>query len=321
MTLGAPNMHHLPSDHAARVTAAKRSLDGLSVGDAFGERFFVAPDQALHLIELRALPSPPWSFTDDTVMAMSIVDVLEEFGDVEQDVLAGLFAGRYRLDPARGYGGGAHEILGRLAVGEPWTDVSPEAFNGTGSMGNGGAMRAAPIGAYFAGDFAKAARAAARSAEVTHAHAEGQAGAVAVAVAAAWMCAGGTHSQEMYEAVLDATPEGETRRGVSVAMSLPESTDTAAAVQTLGNGSRVLAQDTVPFALWCAARHLGDFEGAMWRTVSGLGDRDTTCAIVGGIICAAPNVGIPEEWLEAREDLDRMSRSLVRTGTHGTRGA
>ena len=72
-----------------------------------------------------------------------------------------------------------------------------------------------------------------------------------------------------------------------------------------------LAQDTVPFALWCVARHLGDFEEAMWRTVSGLGDRDTTCAIAGGIIAAAPTASIPSEWLDAREDLDRMSRTLI----------
>ena len=42
----------------------------------------------------------------------------------------------------------------------------------------------------------------------------------------------------------------------------------------------------------------------MWQTVAGLGDRDTTCAIVGGIVaCAGPVWGIPDEWLRRREDL------------------
>jgi ADP-ribosylglycohydrolase len=72
----------------------------------------------------------------------------------------------------------------------------------------------------------------------------------------------------------------------------------------LGNGTRVSAQDTVPFALWCAARHLGDYEEALWQTVSGLGDRDTTCAIVGGIVAVSTGVeGIPGLWLRRREML------------------
>ena len=49
---------------------------------------------------------------------------------------------------------------------------------------------------------------------------------------------------------------------------------------------------------------LGDFEGAMWETVSGLGDRDTTCAIVGGIVALylGPD-GLPARWLGEREPL------------------
>jgi ADP-ribosylglycohydrolase len=66
----------------------------------------------------------------------------------------------------------------------------------------------------------------------------------------------------------------------------------------------VCAHDTVPFALWCAARHLDDFAAALWTTVSGLGDRDTTCAIVGGIVAlAVGEAGIPAEFLAAREPL------------------
>ena len=38
--------------------------------------------------------------------------------------------------------------------------------------------------------------------------------------------------------------------------------------------------------------------------VSGLGDRDTTCAIVGGIVASHTGLQvIPSEWLESREHL------------------
>jgi ADP-ribosylglycohydrolase len=72
----------------------------------------------------------------------------------------------------------------------------------------------------------------------------------------------------------------------------------------LGSGYRVIASDTVPFALWCAARHLDDYAEALWATVAGLGDRDTTCAIVGGIVAlSAGRASIPADWLAAREPL------------------
>jgi ADP-ribosylglycohydrolase len=59
------------------------------------------------------------------------------------------------------------------------------------------------------------------------------------------------------------------------------------AARLLGSGLKGTAPDTVPFALWCAARHIDHYEQALWATVSGLGDRDTTCAIVGGVVALA----------------------------------
>lgn len=244
-------------------------------------------------------------------MALSIVDVLSEGRGVDQNRLADFFGARYRLDPGRGYGPGAHRILERIAAGEAWLEVSSSAFGGGGSMGNGGAMRSAPIGAYFFDDLSTVVSEARRSAEVTHYHPEGQAGAIAVAIAAAMVCAGCASPTALLAAVLEHTPDGETRAGLEQAARLPLDYDVRSAVAALGNGSRIISQDTVPFALWCVARHLGNYEEAMWNTVSGLGDRDTTCAIVGGIVALDPSATIPPAWLAARESLDRLDRSLL----------
>jgi ADP-ribosylglycohydrolase len=291
-----------------RLSSARASLDGLSVGDAFGEQFFGQTERVEDRIQRREIPSAPWHVTDDTIMAMSIVDVLAEQGSIHQHALAALFGRRYLVDPARGYGGTAHGILKRLAMGEPWSVVAHDVFDGVGSMGNGGAMRAAPIGAFFHDDRGRAAHEARLSAEVTHAHPEGQAGAMAVAVAAAFVAAGGESSSEFFEVVLSHTPESETRNTIARASVLPKDYDVRTAVSALGNGSRVISQDTVPFALWCAAHNMHSYETALWRTVSGLGDRDTTCAIVGGIVSLRTDNVIPTLWLSARESLLEVAR-------------
>jgi ADP-ribosylglycohydrolase len=291
----------------AQLKRARRALEGLSVGDAFGECYFVPPKDALEMIATRSLAGGRWSWTDDTAMASAIYTVLAKHGAIDRDALAAEFARRYQRDPRRGYGATAHEILANLGLGAPWREIAGAVFEGKGSMGNGGAMRAAPVGAYFAEDYARAAEEARASAEVTHAHPEGKAGAIAAAVATAWAWQhredASVGAAELFETVLRFTPEGSTKRGIELAAKLPDGTSVAEAVTSLGNGSRVISEDTVPFALWCAAHHLDDYEDALWTTVSGLGDRDTTCAITGGIVVFTSEAPIPEEWLAAREPL------------------
>jgi len=113
---------------------------------------------------------------------------------------------------------------------------------------------------------------------------------------------------EILQAAVAFTPDGETRAGISRALRLPLGSPVRTAVSALGNGSRVISQDTVPFALWCAARHLAHFEDALWATVSGFGDRDTTCAIVGGIVSlGVGRDALPSEWLASRESLTTLA--------------
>lgn len=306
MTSNAPGID-LPSDHAERMERAHTSLAGLSVGDAFGERFFWVHD--LRDISVRRLPAAPWHYTDDTAMALSIVETLDQHGRIDCDALARRLAQRFADQPGRGYGAMAQRILAEIGSGVPWQEASGKAFGGEGSMGNGGAMRIGPVGGYFADDLGAVVENARASAQVTHAHPDGQAGAIAAAVAAAqaWRLRGTQGSESgrtILEAALEHTPQGKTREGLVVAsrLSLDEPVD--AAVEVLGSGNLVVAWDTVPFAVWCAARHIDHYEEALWATVSGLGDRDTTCAIVGSIVALA--VGperIPKAWREAREPL------------------
>ena len=282
------------------INRTELSLAGLSVGDAFGELFF---SHSPHTSTLADLPKHAWRWTDDTHMALSIVEVLKRYGQIDQDALAKAFARRFAEEPWRGYAGGAVRLLSQIALGADWREMSPALFNG-GSFGNGGAMRAAPIGAYFAEDVERAIEAARKSAMITHAHAEGQAGAIAVAVAAALAV---TNPQlkgsEFLMTVVHSTPDSVVRHGIQNSINIPAD-DLYSARSELGTGDKVSAQDTVPFCLWSAAHHLHDFEAALWWTAKGMGDVDTTCAIVGGIVALA--VGeVPEAWLRRREPLPK----------------
>ncbi len=302
-----------------RMERAQCSLDGLSVGDAFGEQFFVDPYQVAALITKRAIPGgvahsiktevapPVWHYTDDTLMALSIVDCLERFGEIDQDWLAADFARRYH--PFRGYGAAMHGFLHRISIGGDWRSEAGELFGGQGSYGNGAAMRIAPLGGYFADDLPKVVQQARLSAEVTHAHPEGIAGGIAVAVAAAlaWQLRDSTRPPrggEFLDLILPHVPESAVRTNIGMARELPPAISVRQAAALLGNGSEVSAQDTVPYTLWCAAQHLDDYEEALWLTLSGLGDIDTTCAIVGGIVSLHVGAeGIPIDWLCSREPL------------------
>lgn len=301
-------MNEASSNVSPRLTRAIHSLQGLSCGDAFGERFFVHPDVAHSLITQRAVPSGPWRYTDDTAMAISILEILEEFGEIHPERLAENFGRRFIADPHRGYGLAMHSLLPELA-GHPqhWRELAPQLFKGNGSFGNGAAMRVAPIGAYFADDLDNLVEQAGLSAMITHSHPEGIAGAIAVALAAAlaWRYKSSPVSPvDFLQQICERTPMSEVHLRISKALALLENTTVDRAASALGSGAQVSAQDTVPFCLWAAALHLNHYEEAMWATVSGLGDRDTTCAIVGGIVVMSAGLeSIPSSWIKTREPL------------------
>jgi ADP-ribosylglycohydrolase len=301
-------MPQLSKNTQDRLTRAIHSLHGLSCGDAFGERFFLHPEVARSLIAQRAVPSPPWRYTDDTAMAIAITEILEEHGEIRQESLAESFGRNFLADSQRGYGAAMHSLLPELASHpKQWKQLAPQLFKGKGSFGNGAAMRVAPVGAYFADDFEAIVKQAELSALITHSHPEGVAGAIAVALAAGLASRSensSVSSQQFLEEICQRTPPSEVRVGIGKARDLADDATVEKAISILGNGADVSAQDTVPFCLWVAARHRSSYEEALWTTVSGLGDRDTTCAIVGGIVSMSAGVEtIPPNWIRSREQI------------------
>ena len=299
--------------------AAGDSLRGLALGDGFGVRWFHqgGGQSALEMIRARATPTEaPFHYTDDTAMAIPIVRVLHTDGRITGQYLAEMFAAAYQADPYRGYGYGMTQLLPRLAA-DPgnWATYARSLFGGEGSLGNGAAMRVAPLGAWFHDDLDQAVQQPALSAQVTHAHPEGIAGAIAVAAAAALSAnsrdASPLTASEMLRRVADVTPDGPIREGLHHAQDLAADTPPWKAADLLGNGQRIRASDTVPFALWCAARHPDNLTDALWATAEGLGDVDTTCAITGGVVGARVGISAaPATWLSLREPLPDWAETL-----------
>lgn len=275
--------------------SARRSLDGLALGDALGKALAYCEGEG----EGRRFPPGPLPFTDDTIQARVIVDHLEARGSIDEPALARAFAEAWAAEPERGYGAVAYWMLARFHQGEDPQAIAQQVFQGEGSKGNGAAMRVAPLGAFFADqDPGILVAQAQRSAAVTHRHPEGQAGAIAVALAAASLTRAEPASGVLRRA-LEGCPAGATREGLERARTLgPTSLDEAAAA--LGLGVDILAEDTVPFALWVVAHFGEDLTGAIAAPMAVLeslfeSDRDTILAIIGGVVGARGDP-LPEEW-------------------------
>ncbi|MFJ2113513.1 MULTISPECIES: ADP-ribosylglycohydrolase family protein [unclassified Streptomyces] len=284
-----------------RFERALASLRGLAVGDALGSQFFVPANYPL--LKRRELPPGTWQWTDDTEMGTSVLAVLAGHGRIDQDALARSFAVRHDFD--RGYGPAVNRMLRLVREGGDWRELAAGLFNGQGSWGNGAAMRIAPLGAWYADDPEQATYQAEVSAYTTHQHREAVVGAMAVAAAAALAAAptGPPTPGALLDGVVALMPRSAVTAGLRRARDMLDYDDGATVAAVLGCGRRTTAHDTVPFALWSAARALGDFERAFWTTAQVGGDVDTTCAIVGGVVAAGPVGAPPEHWRERTEAL------------------
>jgi len=286
-----------------RLDRACLSLDGLSIGDAFGQQFF-SPHVAAEAKPSNP-PTPPWKYTDDTEMAIALTETLRDCEGVDQDFFAGRLVERYRSEPSRGYGAGARRLLEDIAAGGCWKTLSQQLFGGSGSHGNGAAMRVSPLGAWFADDVERTIEQAALSAEVTHTHPEAQVGAIAIALAAGWAWQYDSQpAEELIPWVISKIDQSEVRRRLEWVATYPLDTWAFTIASQVGSGHEISAHDTVPFCIWMAAAFLNDYCEAMWTAARVGGDIDTTCAIIGGIVAMSVGpTGIPPDWKQSREPL------------------
>ncbi|MEA3471268.1 MAG: ADP-ribosylglycohydrolase family protein, partial [Thermodesulfobacteriota bacterium] len=156
---------------------------GSALGDAIGENAFVhIREKSLNdFLERGEL----LTYTDDTAMALGIAESLVRMRKIDQQDLGDTFRRNFENEPWRGYGSGPPVIFSIVKkTNIAYVEAAKSLFGGRGSLGNGAAMRIAPVGLFYhsSHNLYEIAR---LSAEVTHTHPIGVDGAVLQAVAVA----------------------------------------------------------------------------------------------------------------------------------------
>lgn len=253
------------------------------MGDALGLPYEgLSPKRARRLLPGPVRPrllARRMMISDDGEHALMTAEALLSGGDVETE-LARRLRRWFLLFPA-GMGRATARACVRL--------LFRRRPGGVPSAGNGAAMRAAAVGAYFADDPRRREEAVVRIARLTHTDERAIVGARLVALAAACAACG------------DETRFPALAAEIAPAWPLDFSSE---------RGPTGYVLESVPAALGAWLRHPRDFRAAVVDAVEGGGDADTVAAIVGGIVGLADPP--PPEWIGALWEPTRGPRYVRR---------
>lgn len=132
-------------------------------------------------IENQFFFSAPYKpYTDDTAMTKCIAESLIEKKGFDGVDLAKRFVREYFQDPRRGYGANVTSVFHKLKGSKFADPFGParEQFDGLGSLGNGAAMRIAPVALFCYNNLDNLIDVAKKSSEITHTHKLGVNGAI-----------------------------------------------------------------------------------------------------------------------------------------------
>lgn len=272
-----------------RVAAARGAvLRGVLLGDCLGVPTEGGPPspafdgQRLHA----AMDRPVLRFSDDTQLTLALARHLATHPAVAPAVLVQDILAVYESE--RGYGAGMRQVVAAWRAGSDLASAARVAFP-EGSLGNGAAMRVAPVALRWPRATQERDDSARRSAALTHAHPIGIDAAIvqAAAVAAAWSA--GRFGAAQLAALADVATTAEVRTGIVRAGELLTAPPTAPAAVAQRLGTAVTAHRSVPAALWCAARG-GTVVDAVSLALDLGGDTDTIAVMAGAVAAAASGV-------------------------------
>lgn len=290
---------------------------GSALGDAIGELAFMIPQRERlssnldHVSELR--------YTDDTAMAIGLAESIIKVNGIDQQDLGDTFNANFQREPWRGYASGPPTIFSLVEKrGFSYTEAAREMFGGTGSLGNGAAMRIVPLGLFFhqAPDLYNLAS---LSAQVTHAHPVGMDGAAVQTLAVANAVKLDPQKefplQRYIQGLIDFARTLEIQTKMQrIQELLSEKVSPHEASDVLGR--TVAVHESMPFAVYSFLKYPKSFEECLFCAILHGGDRDTlgamACAISGAYLGLE---AIPSGWrekLENRAHIEDLASELFR---------
>jgi poly(ADP-ribose) glycohydrolase ARH3 len=293
----------------ARIMADLRGkylggMIGSALGDAIGELAFFHPHKETLCAHLEKLET--YHYTDDTAMSIGIADSIAKAGCLDEKGLGETFRANFKREPWRGYASGPPTVFSMVEeLGITYVEAAQRLFGGSGSFGNGSAMRVVPVGLVFhdSPDLYEMARV---SAVVTHAHPLGIDGAAvqskAVALAVQHDPEDTFPSDAFVQDLLGFARTPQMRDKIREVGDLISSrADPSVAAQRLGR--TVAVHESQPFALYSFLRHPKSFEDCLFCAILNGGDRDT----LGAMACATSGAymgikAIPKSWIEKLEN-------------------
>lgn len=299
-------------------------LMGTAVGDAVG-----LPAEGIGRARIARLFPPPWRhrflpggigmISDDTEHTVLVAQaILAHAGDVAafRRRLGWSLRAWFVCFPA-GVGMATLRACARLWLG--WSPVKSGVF----SAGNGPAMRAGIIGAYFAENPALRDAYLEAATYITHTDPKALTGARAVALVSGWMLDQQPHQKpelsaflgQLHEAGSDPTWQSLVAQ-IQTSAEANHSLAAFADCLELQKGVTGYIYHTVPVALYACWHHWGDFETCLSQVLALGGDTDTVGAITGamaGALCGAK--AIPKHWQTGLKDWPRGRSVLHRIAT------
>lgn len=267
---------------------------GIAVGDALGRPVEGHPRvSGSYLEEIRVHPLS-LVYSDDAAMSIWLAESLLACDGFDGDDMAHRFADGYYREPYRGYGANIVDAFTRVAEGMDWREAAAMQFEGSGSYGNGGAMRVAPVALWAYPDLGETVRLARETARVTHTHPLGVEGAVIQAAAAQHALGEGFDPQQLLDTLQGLVETVEFQEKLEILPEALQRDDDEYARLQLGNW--VSAHNSVVTALYCFIQ-AESFEDAVVRAIRLGGDTDTIAAMAGALTGARHGLtSIPEIW-------------------------
>jgi poly(ADP-ribose) glycohydrolase ARH3 len=298
------------------------SMVGSAIGDAIGELAFYYPEKE-SLCEM-ANRLEKLVYTDDTTMAMGLAESILQKKGIDQKHLGDTFSYYFYREPWRGYASGPPQIFSMVSQkGISYGEAAMSLFGGTGSLGNGAAMRIAPLGLFFHNSIQLYEQACA-SAEVTHAHPVGKDG----AAVQAWAIAQAVRldpekefPKEMFiQNLIAFSRMAEIQEKMKLVQRLIRE-EVSPETVAFRLGKSVAVHESMPFAVYSFLRYPKSFEDCLLCSILNGGDRDTlgamACAISGAYLGIE---AIPQSWrdkLENKNLIENLASSLEENVENG----